>query len=582
MARCAFAVLVCAFAAQSAVLVEHDYDPVSDSVISWRIDPGRSVGQSITLPAGITKLSGFRVRLHRVGTPAALSFRLGTARGHDDIASGRLDARNASPWFEHWSTVRFRKPAEVTPASHVFLELHLASDSHGAYELFGTSSEPVARPEFRARFQFIPDVNPGQVSARFENPANIDYGLETPRYNGGAAFDANGTLLVPIDFAFQIFDGDTPPIEGEERFAFIDEITGPLFPKLLRDAAARPASNEVALDGGWRVRAVTPMGEPAVTASVEFRDFLRQAMGVAPAADSSRAIVMTVGCKGVPARSESFRLRVTTERVEICGADARGVMQGLHYLEARMRLRRAPFLTVGEETRQTVQSPRITSAPFYSRSEMEVPVDPYTPGLLGRIARAGFNAIWVWGDIEDLGHSPVYPELEREVDRHQARLRGLIERAAHYGIDVYLHLGNRPPAAAFFARHPETQGHGDALVRRHERALHQRGRCARALPRGRARHDEVGAGAEGLRLHCGRRGLPALLDAQHQLPALFKTYAAGSDCGVQPLAVRGCARGQCEGRGGLLAVQRVELVVEGRHHAIEADCAHAGRHHADD
>ena len=62
------------------------------------------------------------------------------------------------------------------------------------------------------------------------------------------------------------------------------------------------------------------------------------------------------------------------------------------------------------------------------------------------------------GDIEDIAHSSVYPELDHGVAERQRRLRDLIARAARYGIDIYLQLGNRPQTSEFFARHPEVKG----------------------------------------------------------------------------------------------------------------------------
>lgn len=460
MIRYALFALFFAQIAWPAIVAEHTYDPVSDSVVSWRIVPGSSAGQSITIPAGVTVISGFRVRLQRTGAPAGLQFRLGTIRGHSDLASGQVPPQAISPWFEQWVTVSFRRAARVTPGTPVFLQLQLAPGREGSYELYGTATQAISRPEFAARFQYVENVNPSAaVSASFENPVNLDYGAETPRYEAGSAYDSSGVDLKPLDFAFQFYQGKPPASSGEDRFAFIRRITGPLFTRSLRDPAARLEPGEVALDSGWQIHTSGQTGEPAVTAVVEFREFLSQAMGVTgDAAAQTHSIRLATGCTGVPARAESFRLRVTTSGIDLCGADARGLMQGLHYLEARMRLRRAPFLLTGEETRQTVQSPRITSAPFYSRMELDAPVDQYTPGLLARISRAGFNAIWVWGDVEDTGHSSIYPELDDGVSRRQDRLRNLIDRAAHYGIDVYLQLGNRAQTPAFFARHPSVQG----------------------------------------------------------------------------------------------------------------------------
>jgi hypothetical protein len=133
-------------------------------------------------------------------------------------------------------------------------------------------------------------------------------------------------------------------------------------------------------------------------------------------------------------------------------------MQGLHFLEARMRLRRGPFLRLGEETHAPLHSPRITTAPFYSREELNAPAGPYTDGLLGRISRAGFNAIWVWCDLDAIAHSGIYPELDRGVAGRQARLSVLVERASRYGIDVYVYLANPAMPEKFFRTHPDVRG----------------------------------------------------------------------------------------------------------------------------
>lgn len=456
---CVLLALLSVSAAPAAVVIEHSYDPVSDSVVSWRVNHGQSAGQSVIIPGGINTVSGFRVRLQRIGAPAPLSFRLGSVRGRADLASGRIAPASISPWFEHWVDCHFSSPVKVRPGARLFLELHLPSESPGGYEVFGTATGAVPRPEFSARFQFVANFDPqAPASDDFENPVNLDYGAKTPRYGGGTAYDAAGTPLAGLDFAFQFYQGEVPVSHGEERFAFVGQITGPLFPKSLRNPSARPGPGEVTLDSGWTIHTDGPAAEPAATAVTEFRAFLRQAMGVPDSATGTHSIRLATRCSGVPARSESFRLKVASGRIDLCGYDARGLMQGLHYLEARMRLRRAPYLTAGEETRQTVQSPRITSAPFYSRMELDTPIDQYTPGLLGRISRAGFNAIWLCGDIEDIAHSAVYPELDDGASRRQRRLRDLTERAARYGIDVYVQLGNRPKTPEFFTRHPDAQG----------------------------------------------------------------------------------------------------------------------------
>ena len=449
--RCAGSLLLlCGATLNAAVLAKHDYDPVSDAVVSWELDPGSSIGQSITIPAGVHHITGFRVKLQRWGFPADLEYRLGTSKGGSDLAAGRIPAAQVSPWFEHSIGGQFGKPVAVFSGATVFLEVRLPSTSSDHYEVFGTSTAALDRREFRTRFQYVGNTGPETRQVMiFENPVNLDYGVRTENYSGGTAYDAAKKDLPPFDLAFVLYEGNEPAGNDEERFTFIEQITGPLFPKSLRDLHAQQARDEVEIDGTWRVEAPGNPAEPITTAVTEFRDFLRKAMEVQPSAAIAHKITATTGCRSAPQKSEAFDLKITNSGIDVCGYDARGTMQGLHFLEAKMRMRRAPFLQIGDETRATVQSPRITSAPFYSRTELDVPVDQYTPGLLARMSRSGFNAIWVWGDLEDVGHSDIYPELDQGVAERQAKLRSLVERASRYGMDVYLQLANRPMPESF-------------------------------------------------------------------------------------------------------------------------------------
>ena len=186
-----------------------------------------------------------------------------------------------------------------------------------------------------------------------------------------------------------------------------------------------------------------------------------------------------------------------------------------------MKLRRAPFLKPGNETRQTVQSPRITSAPFYSRAELDVAVDPYTPGLLGRISRAGFNAIWVWGDIEDIAHSSVYPELDH----------GVAERQGASGISSLARLVTEltftfnsetvPQTSEFFARHPEVKGGEMRWYGGFKRSLHERGGGERAFAISYPEPHDSCSGAKGFVYIVGGEGFLALLDSREYLSPMF-------------------------------------------------------------
>ena len=90
--------LFCLCAAlQGGVVVRHDYDTVSDAVVSWRLEAGGSVGQSFTVPPGTRRMGGFRVKLQRVGTPGPLSWRIGRRPGGAELGSGTIAAEAGSP-----------------------------------------------------------------------------------------------------------------------------------------------------------------------------------------------------------------------------------------------------------------------------------------------------------------------------------------------------------------------------------------------------------------------------------------------------------------------------------------------------
>ncbi len=69
----------------------------------------------------------------------------------------------------------------------------------------------------------------------------------------------------------------------------------------------------------------------------------------------------------------------------------------------------------------------------------------YTDLELQRIADAGFNAVWLHGLLHHIVRTAPYPELGVNAEYHVIRVNRLIERAAKYGLKVFLYL--QPPRA---------------------------------------------------------------------------------------------------------------------------------------
>lgn len=455
------------------VLTEHGYDPVSDAVAGWKLQPGDSITQSFLLPKGASTMTGFRVRLRRNGTPAPLSYRLRSTLAGAALVSGTIPLQTANPWFERWYGARFSKGVSSAGKSRYYLELELPkSASDGYYEIFGTARKDIADPRFTPRFRYEKTWGVETAGVRqFENPANLDYGVRTQDYVGGAAFAGGKLALDGFDLAFDIL-GTGPGAPGlpdgacgncEERFAFTENITGDLFRDVTRDPTATRRAGEIEVDGIPSIQNLTAREDTVRIASEELVRFLR-AINI-PNSREQSAQKIRVGTRvELPgyatglSKPESFRLVITDKEIVVCGYDARGGMRGLHHLEALMRLRHAPMLPVMDEVFAPAHSPRITSTPFYAKMEFQAAVDAYTDGLLARMSRAGFNAIWVWGDLDEMAHSGIFPELDHGVRERQEKLRALAQRTARYGIDIYLLLANKPQPESFYQRHPDVRG----------------------------------------------------------------------------------------------------------------------------
>tara|TARA_R110002096_G_scaffold55607_9_gene142505 strand:- start:246 stop:2579 length:2334 start_codon:yes stop_codon:yes gene_type:complete len=214
---------------------------------------------------------------------------------------------------------------------------------------------------------------------------------------------------------------------------------------LLRDAAAKAADNELAVDGnGWTLLTVEGAG-PAVTFAVgDMQEFMKASMGVeievewvSSFADSDdRKKVILAGTKaqfpGFDAEfktGKDYAIRVTGDRIVVCGEGERGVMFGLFDLESRMGLRGGPFLANDLDTvRHSLYQNRMAISWL---GWMQWP-----DALLSHIAHDGFDAIFtsVYANPNGLKGPPHYDIIREQTPE---RLNDVIDRAHAHGLKVY-------------------------------------------------------------------------------------------------------------------------------------------------
>ena len=99
-------------------------------------------------------------------------------------------------------------------------------------------------------------------------------------------------------------------------------------------------------------------------------------------------------------------------------------------------------------------------AAVYGDPLLDPDLDPFPDGLLARLAENGVNAVWLQGVLYTLvpwfGDTPLSAGHETRI----ANLNALTEKAARFGVGVYLYLNEpRGMAADFFdAYHPDWKG----------------------------------------------------------------------------------------------------------------------------
>jgi len=273
-----------------------------------------------------------------------------------------------------------------------------------------------------------------------------------------------------------------------ETMPFAIELLSPTYDESFRREGVAAVEGEVTLGEDWAL-SHDGLGEPMRVAEDHLRGFLARSMGAGPAAGGAAKRILLAVDPTLDPNPETHRLRVAADSVEVTGAGAAGVLQGVFRLENRMRRRGVPVLKVGEEVRRPLFRRRIHRSPlspFYVEELTGERGDPFTadwfsPGMaypayseedagpetfyhdnvLMRLAEHGFNGIWIRGSFRHFAKVTVFPEFGRDSDRILSRLRALAQRAGRFGISVFLYL-NEPLGIAehdeFFRNHPQCRG----------------------------------------------------------------------------------------------------------------------------
>ncbi|NLN92284.1 MAG: hypothetical protein GX130_03110 [Candidatus Hydrogenedens sp.] len=116
-------------------------------------------------------------------------------------------------------------------------------------------------------------------------------------------------------------------------------------------------------------------------------------------------------------------------------------------------------VTLPEATGKNRFNPRFCYSYFALYGDPFLEQDPFPDGYLQRLAASGVNGVWLHAVLYKMSPFPWAPELSDQWEARLESLRAMTERAARFGIGIYLYM-NEPRAMplSFFETRPELKG----------------------------------------------------------------------------------------------------------------------------
>lgn len=248
-----------------------------------------------------------------------------------------------------------------------------------------------------------------------------------------------------------------PELHGDdevEPFDFLHILATPEIPS--RRSFSPPANTEIWLDESWSID--YPAGLPHVAHFVHSFTSDHEARWGHRLSHGGRHHITLRVEPDDGLLAEGHSIEIDTDRITISAVDGPGLLRGLQWLEQKMLQRGGPFLSPGRIERRTRFDVRYIYpyCALYGDPLLNPELDILPDGLLSRLSKAGINGVWLQGILYTLYPWKLAPELSDGYQTRLETLRMLANRAADYGIGIYLYM-NEPRGLSyeFWERHPE-------------------------------------------------------------------------------------------------------------------------------
>ena len=194
----------------------------------------------------------------------------------------------------------------------------------------------------------------------------------------------------------------------------------------------KPLGNgQIEITEKWSI--VSPEGnEFLASRALDLTDYLSVSMGVELGASDSAEGVIEYAVDPSMEKNGSYRVEVSPTLIRLIGKDERAAARAGYLLEDMMNLECAPYLNIGVTHRAPTYRCRMIHSGYAE--------DDYPDGYLNAAAHSGINTILVY--VKGINKTPM----------HELDFNDLIDRAAKFGLDVYVYSYLRS------RMHPEDEG----------------------------------------------------------------------------------------------------------------------------
>lgn len=209
-----------------------------------------------------------------------------------------------------------------------------------------------------------------------------------------------------------------------------------------RDTSVVCGETELEITEGWAILIEENCANVILNVARDLQDYLLVSMNVSvllkkkadltPDLEQGSQVIILAERPCELTKKNSYRLNVAKDRVVILGADPLGTAHGSYFLEDLMNLKEAPILPMQNIVRQPVMAPRMVHSGWG--------MDQFPDSQLRLMAHYGFDSVLVTIRGED------------ETATGYQDINNLIDRAAEYGLGVYLYSNIKA------AVHPDDPG----------------------------------------------------------------------------------------------------------------------------